>query len=65
MLAAAGTGTFETVAEAATAWLSTTARTEPLPDAFDAYRVGHERYQTLYRRLKSQFAEAAANPGYS
>ena len=65
MLAAAGAGTFETVAEAAAAWLSTTARTEPRPGTFDAYRAAHRRYRSLYRRLKTQFAEAAANPGYS
>jgi len=60
MLAAAGAGAFGTVAEAAKAWLTTTARTEPQPGNFDVYRTGHERYQTLYRCLKKQFAETAA-----
>ena len=60
MLAAAGTGAFGTAAEAGEAWLTTTARTEPQPDSFDVYRTGHERYRTLYRRLRKQFAETAA-----
>jgi len=64
MLAAAGTGAFRTVAEAAEAWLSVTGRTEPRPDTFAVYRAGHQRYRTLYRRLRALFAEAAsAEPG--
>ncbi len=59
MLAAAGAGTFETAAEAAAAWLFATDRTEPQPDTFEAYREACERYRSLYRRLKRQFAEAA------
>jgi xylulokinase len=60
MLAAAGTGAFATVADAADAWLSVIDRTDPQPETYDAYRPGHERYRKLYRRLKNQFAEGAA-----
>lgn len=51
MLAAAGTGCFNGVAEASKAWYRSDRTFEPNPDNYEAYREVYGRYLELYRQL--------------
>ena len=59
VVAAAGSGGFESVEEACRAWIRPLDRIEPRPKAGDAYAGAYERYRRLYPRLKRHFAEQA------
>ncbi|HET7472658.1 MAG TPA: xylulokinase, partial [Candidatus Limnocylindrales bacterium] len=54
VLGAVGAGWFDRVAEATTAWVSTTVVASPGPEAA-AYRDGHARYRELYPALTPTF----------
>ena len=59
VLAAVGSGGFETVKEACQAWIRPLDRISPRSGIADAYGEAYERYCRLYPRLKDHFAEFA------
>lgn len=61
LLAAVGTGVFDSVAQACQAALTAGAETRPAPDAVAAYIEQGEIYRALYRALRPVFAQAAGS----
>ena len=59
VLAAAGSGGFDSVEEVCRAWIRPLDRVEPDPETAEAYGLAYERYRKLYPRLKRHFAEQA------
>ncbi|MDA1298307.1 MAG: xylulokinase [Chloroflexi bacterium] len=56
MLAAVGAGSFDTVADAGAAWLTTRGQTDPDPGKAAVYAESYERYRSLYVALREWFA---------
>ncbi|MYA60384.1 MAG: xylulokinase [Chloroflexi bacterium] len=61
ILAAVGSGDFESVPEACQSWIKPLDRLEPDTEAHDAYERAYKCYAKLYPRLKEHFAEQAQN----
>lgn len=57
VLAAVGSGDFETVGEACQAWIRLFDRIAPRSGSADDYDEAYDRYRSLYSRLKEYFAE--------
>ena len=63
VLAAVGSGEFESVKEACRAWIRPLDRMEPSSEVAGTYGEAYERYRKLYPRLKPHFAEQAEGLG--
>lgn len=62
MLAAAGTGRFASIPQAAEAWYRSERVFEPNANRFAAYREGYERYRNLQRKVYGGTTLAAESP---
>ncbi len=60
ILAATGSGAFESVSEACRTWIRPLDRLEPNSKVADYYEYAYQRYRKLYPRLKRHFAEQAS-----